>query len=134
MGAWGVGPFDNDDAMDLIGDLEESSDASAVLASAMDALINAEGYAEASDVSVAVAAAVLVAARHAGLDPGSSTVADWLSGDPFAATPQLREVARRALQRASHETDNELYALWVEAGEQDIYRSALAPYQDALSR
>ncbi|MEX1164617.1 MAG: DUF4259 domain-containing protein, partial [Nitriliruptor sp.] len=64
MGTWGAAPFDNDDALDLLGDLEEADD-DAFLDALRDALaqVDTDGYLECPEVSEAVAAACLVAAR-----------------------------------------------------------------------
>src|SRR3954470_16325508 len=64
MGAWGSGPFDNDDAADLAGDLAEPTESASVVAALGDALLAAtagEEYIDAPEMSRAIAAAAIVA-------------------------------------------------------------------------
>ncbi|MGL5443372.1 MAG: DUF4259 domain-containing protein, partial [[Mycobacterium] stephanolepidis] len=55
MGAWGAGPFDNDDAADFLGDLRQSDDIELQLARCL-RMANAD-YLEAPEGSTVVAAA-----------------------------------------------------------------------------
>ena len=64
MGAWGAGPFENDDAMDWAIDLEESGDVGFVVEALRAA--ESDGYLDAPEGSVTIAAAEVVAA----LGPG----------------------------------------------------------------
>ncbi len=62
MGAWGYGPFENDDAMDFVGDLETATGTghlSTILYAISD---DRTEYVEAPESSVAIAAAEVVAA------------------------------------------------------------------------
>jgi len=59
MGAWGVSPFENDNALDWVWNLEEAEDTS-VLSDALDAVAAAEEIVE--DCEEAIAAAEVVAA------------------------------------------------------------------------
>ncbi len=133
MGAWDAGPFDNDMALDFVGDVAEASDVPALLSGAMNAVVHTESYIEAPDMCEAIAAAALVAARHAGLDTGSLAASDALSAATFVASPELRAIALRTLERALEERDNELYDLWADSADPGSFRTALGPYQRALS-
>ena len=58
MGAWGTGPFDNDDAADFADDLSDEGDTDRILAHLADALTavtDAEGYIEAPEMNRALA-------------------------------------------------------------------------------
>jgi hypothetical protein len=62
MGAWDIGPFDNDDAADWLYVLEESSDVSTIAAALGVITDIGDGYLEAPDCSNALAAVEIVAA------------------------------------------------------------------------
>lgn len=134
MGTWGAGPFDNDDALDLVADLAEATDAE-VVDGVRDALAESEtqGYLEASAMSEAVAAACLVAARlHGGPAPEVEVVEDFLAAHPFEVDRSLQADAERALARAFDRTDNEWYELWEDADALDVVEATLEPYREAL--
>ena len=61
MGAWGVGPFENDDASDWVYQLEGAEDLELVRGT-LEAAANPQGYLEAPTCSEALAAAEVVAA------------------------------------------------------------------------
>ncbi|MET8081526.1 DUF4259 domain-containing protein [Streptomyces sp. NPDC005303] len=73
MGTWDVGPFDNDTAADLGGDLDEvaAGEREGIVRSALTRVIDTAAYLEApeSEVAVAVAAGALVAAQCPGGEP-----------------------------------------------------------------
>lgn len=127
MGADGYGPFDNDDAMDFLGDLTESRKPGKQVRKAMEAVLNNKKYIEAPDMSVAVAAAVLVIASERGLSAG--VVADEslaeLKIEPDASARQL---ASQVLARAFEARDNEWYELWEEADGLDAVRGEMQPF------
>ena len=106
MGAWGAGPFENDDAMDWAIDLEESGDVGFVV----EALRAAEGdgYLDAPEGSVTMAAAEVVAA----LDPGPRwrRAGDGRAGDADGGDGQERS-------RGSE--------LWDEAGQPEGWNGAV---------
>src|SRR3979490_726956 len=114
MGAWGTGPFDNDEAADFAGGLDDLGGAARADA-VREALTRAAEQAEfldADDAAVAVAAAALVAAQC----PGGDEV-DSVHG-PRESLPQLpddvRSLAAVALDRVLAD-DSELKELWEEA-------------------
>ena len=115
MGAWGSGPFENDDAMDFVGDLADGSTADLV-AQLREALALPDDYVESPEGSSAVAAAALIAARR-GYDADNLTVADLLAAHPFDAD-DLRSMAVTALATVAGD-DSELMELWDEAGLRD---------------
>lgn len=132
MGAWGVGPFDNDGALDALGVLDGIEDLAGGLASGMRELADADGYLEAPELSGAVALACLVAARSRGAED-DAVASGWLCRNLFAPTGALREAARATLERATRADGNELWELWEESGSLDEWLTSLAPYQRAVS-
>jgi hypothetical protein len=134
VGAWSSGPFGNDDALDLVGDLREGTPAEITerLAEAFDLVLASDEYIEAPEMNVAIAAAALVAIRSGAPLPPEDAVQEWLAQAPFGADDDLRGRAADVLQRALEPDDNEWYELWDEAGALDEARRALAPYRAAL--
>jgi len=112
MGAWGARSFENDDALDWVWELEESSDDSVVRAALGAA--QGDGRIEAPEAACACAAAEVVAAA-------AGAPAAWLPDEVTAwvaahgsAVAGLRAEARAAVQRIAERS--ELQQLWAEAG------------------
>jgi hypothetical protein len=135
MGTWGIGPFGNDDAVDLLGSLDDAEPAMAV-ALLRDALTAADTdeYLQVDVAQAAVAAAAIVAAQHPGgprLDP--STVSAWLAeGNGLDLPDELAGLALVALDRVVGER-SELRGLWQEGGRLQEFRATLAPLRVALT-
>ncbi|AEV85291.1 hypothetical protein ACWT_4271 [Actinoplanes sp. SE50] len=98
MGTWGAGPFDNDDAADLAGDLDDAPAhvrvemIGAVLARVADP---ADDDSQLSDAPRVVAAAALIAAQCPG---GAPVVSNYGPGTPMPQFPMyLRGLAINAL-------------------------------------
>lgn len=114
MGAWGMGPFDNDMAADFAADLDELSESDRVVA-IQEALTEAAGatdYLDADAGSIAVAAAALVAAQC----PNGESV-DSVYGPKESIPPlsdDLQTLAGEALTRVLAD-DSELAELWDES-------------------
>lgn len=115
MGAWGVGPFDNDDAGDWIWQLEEAEDL-ALVQGALEAAAHPDGDLESSPSSEALAAAEVVAALagHPALDLPDE-VQNWVSAHRATVSPDLRALALAAVERIT--SDSELQELWAESDE-----------------
>ena len=135
MGATGAGPFENDDALDLLDELEESEHdvRRKRVEAALDQVVHARGYIEAPTMSQAVAAAVLVAA----CDDFESVVGErnvpwWVDEEPIEVDEQLEELATRALHRAMQSDDNELWELWAEGDGGERFATKITHYLDAL--
>jgi hypothetical protein len=114
MGAWGFGPFENDDASDWIYELEESTDLS-VITPALRTVTGIGGdYLEASDASNALAAAEVVAAllRHPAAELPVEVQA-WVDKHLGVDVSSLVPAAKAAIQRIR--TDSELKELWDES-------------------
>ncbi|MDL4775502.1 MULTISPECIES: DUF4259 domain-containing protein [Thermomonosporaceae] len=135
MGAWGHGPFENDSAMDFVGDLADGP-ADAVpggLRSAMTAMLDEDDYLDGSIVEDALAAACLVAAR---IDPSVLTDAgtkEYLDGMAFGTEDGLRDLAQRTITRALDPADNEWYDLWADGGAFTKVEAAIAPFRRAVA-
>lgn len=100
MGAWGVRPFENDDAADFLSELMDvpASERTQLL---LAALTLPGGYLEAPQASVAVAAAALVAA-HNGM-PVTEPVVENPPHPGGVPDGQLRVQASAALSRVNSE-------------------------------
>lgn len=135
MGAWGLGPFDNDTAADWAGELDDAApdERSTLIRDALTAAVEADGYLDGDEAVTAIAAAAVVAAKQANgpevdnnYGPNADTVGSVL------LEPDLPVLAARALARALGE-DSEWRDLWEEAGQYDEARRALDPVQSALN-
>lgn len=126
MGAWGAGPFDNDDAGDWAYDFE-GADAPEGLRLLAEALDVGDDYLEAPEGTVAVAAAAVVTWLQ---DPASipesaygEDAAEWVRSAGVAPTGELRAAARHALDRVRSD-ESELAELWAE-GDGDAWRASI---------
>lgn len=112
MGAWSHNSFDNDDALDWIADLTESTGTKAIV-DALDSVTDkAEDYIEAPECSIAIAAAEVVAAMNGkGAESLPPEVKEWLTGQS-AAGAALTAKARSAVDAVL--SNSELKELWEE--------------------
>jgi len=131
MGAWGHGPFDNDDAADWVSQLEESTGLS-VVQSALDGIAGSGGgYLEAPACSEALAAAEVVAAlrgRPAAILP--EEVRAWAKGRASAPV-DLVEHARKVVR--SIRSKSELRDLWEESEQFDAWSKVLDDLEARLA-
>lgn len=132
MGTWGTEIFANDDAMDWIAALEETDDIG-VVERALRTVNDADGYLEAPDCSVALAAAEVVATilKKPGPDVPSE-VFEWIARVGRELPPSLPDDARRAVDRVG--SDSELLELWGEAGDPGLgaWRATLTELRGRL--
>ena len=117
MGAWGPGSFDNDDALDWVGDLTSARDGWAmirsVLAEAAKAVVP-----DATQSSSALAAAECVAiSRGKPPEKPYSAAATWCAQNRKGPSEELRVLALMAVQRVR--SDSELKDLWDEGEDTD---------------
>ena len=129
MGTWGIGSFDNDDAADWVYELEESGGADAI-SQALRA-IGPDGYLEAPDCSIALAAAEVLAALQG--QPSESLppeVITWVNDNPVEVDDDLLGLALMAIHRI--ETESELKDLWEESGELDEWAATLNDLKERL--
>ena len=115
MGAWGTGPFGNDDAADLLGALRRMT-APERAWRIRAVLMLGPGYLQVSGADAAVAAAALVAAARGWPADASRGAAELVRTGTIPADGQVRERARVALSRVAG-GDSEWRELWDEAGE-----------------
>jgi Domain of unknown function (DUF4259) len=124
MGAWGSGPFENDDAGDWVYDLEGADDF-ALVRDALD--VAGSRYLDAGEGAAAVAAAVVVAAAFdpTGVDGVPEAVTAWLDDHARHVDPGDRRLATAALDRVVGER-SELAELWDEAPDGPAWREGIA--------
>jgi hypothetical protein len=116
VGAWGTGPFQNDDAADWAYELEEASDVSPAR-QALSATLDTDGYLELPEGACAVAASAVVAATFDGDTRGfPSEIVAWIADHPDAASGADARLAVDALERVISE-ESELRALMAEGGD-----------------
>jgi hypothetical protein len=120
MGAWSHGSFDNDDAMDWVGELEGAEDTEPI-SEAFESVIEAgDEYLEAPDASIGLAAAEVVASLL-GKPPGKlpDEVTTWVAGKK-APKAGLVKKAQRVVARILK--DSELKELWAESEDSSVWR------------
>ena len=132
MGAWGHGPFENDDAGDWICELEDSNDFSVVEAALEAVARPGTDTLEAPDCSTAVAAAEVVAASlgHPVAGLPEEAVA-WVAGRK-AAPPRIVGLAKKAL--AAIKSKSELRDLWEESDGFDEWSKSVSDLEARLGR
>ena len=114
MGAWGTGPFDNDDGGDWVYELEQAGDLGFVRETLTTAA-EAGDYLEMPDGNNAVAAAAVVAAAlDQSHDDLPEDVVAWLSATAEPATAADARLAVRALDRVTG-SESETADLWAES-------------------
>lgn len=114
MGAWGTGPFDNDDAGDWLYELEEAGDLGFVKET-LTAALEAGDYLEMPEGNNAVAAAAVVAASVDGAHDGlPEKVVAWLNAAAERAAAADARLALRALDRVIG-TESETAELWADS-------------------
>ena len=115
MGAWDIGSFDNDDALDWVIELEKARDFS-ILEEAFETVIDQKGdMPDATDCSIALCAAEVLAGL---LDNPVSDVPDealeWIEDKP-EPSEELIKLGLKAIAVILDES--ELKELWLEADE-----------------
>lgn len=131
MGAWGHGPFENDDASDWVWELEESKDFSAVQLALETVTRPGIDYIEAPDCSIAIAAAEVIAASQGRSAPNLLEEASVWVADRGAPPKQLVALARQAL--AAIKSRSELRDLWEESESFDEWVQSLAGIEARLA-
>jgi hypothetical protein len=124
MGAWSHEPFGNDDANDWAYGLEAAMDLK-LIESALDKVLESEGYLEAPDASEAVAAVEVIAkllGRGTQSDAYTEQIDAWVKTVGVKPSSSLLDKASRALDRVMSD-DSELLDLWQEEGSGDWERS-----------
>jgi hypothetical protein len=128
MGAWGIGNFDNDDAADWAYELGESRGAQILVAALEQA--TSEGYLEAPECSVALAAAEIVAALLGNSSPTlPDEVREWVAANDIEVDQKLLSLARAAVKRVKE--DSELRELFKDSAS---FEQWLALEDDLIKR
>jgi hypothetical protein len=128
--AWASGLFDNDEAMDFIGDLAEAPDWRTVV-QMLDHVTRQAGYLEAPEGEIAVAAAAIVAACVGDvtiLPDSHRDLKAALGAAPDGAVALARAALARVVAPAS-----ELDELWQEGDDHDAWLTQIAGLQTTLS-
>ncbi|MBV8881741.1 MAG: DUF4259 domain-containing protein [Planctomycetaceae bacterium] len=128
MGAWGPGTFENDGALDWIGDLAEVKDGWSLIRSALKSAMTPGE----SDGQLVLAAAECVAVCR-GKPPASPPPADlsgWCARHKSGYSEELRVLALKAVQHIRG--DSELKDLWDESGPEE-WNDAVADLERRLS-
>ena len=130
MGAWGSGPFDNDDAGDWTYQLTPDAD-ERVIERALDA-VEASGDPDATTCQAAIAAAEVVAAGLGHPVLGlPDEVAEWVRTHGDLPWQTLAPVALRSVARIV--AGSELNDLWAESDDDVDWRVELRDLRDRLA-
>lgn len=131
----GHAPFDNDDARDFLADLTESPQPAEDLRDALATGAVDEGYLEAPDGSVAIAAAAIVAVLMDGRIEGVSADQAARMSELGLTQTEAEALAPEALAALDRvvAAGSELAELWAEEGEASAWRSGLEPIREALT-
>jgi hypothetical protein len=114
MGAWDIGPFDNDDAADFLADLS-GTPAAGRAGRLRAALALPGGYLQIDDASAAVAAAALLAAANGMALAGHGEVDELVQSGTIPRDGEIRALASAALARVEGEI-SEWSELWADGG------------------
>lgn len=120
MGAFGVGPFENDDAADWAQSLIESGSVDSVAETLLEFLFHEHEHLEAPKCSKAVAAAEVVAALNGFASSDlPSEIRRWAEARFGPANAELIPPAERAVSAVM--TRSELEALWKESDQAEAW-------------
>lgn len=111
-----MGPFDNDDALDWMWELEESN-STAILESALKDVTSSLIYISAPECSRAIAAAEVVAALagNSRADLPTEVVA-WIRANNLVTNAELIALATKAVTLVRDSSKSELAELWRDSG------------------
>ncbi len=132
MGAWGDKPFENDAALDWLGELEEHG--VEAIRETLSGVAETDGaeYLDVDDGSAAIAAAEIVAAA---LDGGRAALPKravaWLRSSASEIKSSDRERARRAVERVLA-PESELRGLWDDAGSESGWHASVGELLERL--
>ena len=130
MSVWGVGIFENDDALDWIYDLADSGSLARV-STALDVIIrDKDDFPELSDCRIALAAAEIIAAMHG--DPSldlPEEAEEWI-GDKILEDEDLRAKAEESVMIIVK--NSELKDKWEHSSSFESWQSKLQNLQKRL--
>ena len=129
-GAWGVGSFENDSALDWVYELENSNSI-AFISQTFDE-VQGSGYLSVDACSAALAAAEIVASINSGslshLPPEAQV---WASNHSGVITLELKDSASRATINCANSDISEVAQLWAESAS-DVWLSYISELQSRL--
>lgn len=132
MSAWGTGPFENDDALDLIGEINESTpDAVGELLAEILAVPDDEDEFDEADGMEAYAAAALLAGKLERFEIESPDALDAVAKIPTDMVGALIPDARAMLVRILGH-NSEFADLWIESGRLEKVRGEIGKIKGAL--
>ena len=132
MGAWSHEPFGNDDANDWAYGLEGAKDLG-LIESALDKVLESEGYLEAPEASEAVGAVEVIAkllGRRTQSDAYTEKIDEWVTTVGLKPSSSLLAKASRTLDRILSDA-SELRELWQEEGTGE-WESSIAKLKKAI--
>jgi hypothetical protein len=135
MGAWGVGSFENDSAVDWTYGLEGKSDLSYIEATLDKVLSLGGSYLEAPDAQEAIAATEAVArlqGKFGARDAYTQTVDEWVSQVGVKPSSQLKAKAQRTLERIQQKP-SELLELWEETADAKAWKDSISALASRIS-
>lgn len=133
MGAWGTGPFENDDAVDWLVDfMDQPSKDLLVETLSVVAQVDPADYLEVTEAGSAIAAAEVVSALHSKPVPDwPEEVAAWVSKQKSGASAALLSLARQALIRIS--LNSEIDDNWIYEEDRRKWRESLTELRSRLA-
>lgn len=130
MGTWGPGSFDNDDASDWIADFCDNPDETAITDTLL-AVINTDGYLDASECFSGIAAAEVIAALKDAPNPNLSGEAkECIAALQTNADDDKVTLALSVIERIRAES--ELKELWEESEDASEWYQALDDLEQRL--
>lgn len=132
MGAWGLGFFENDDALDWVAELRESSDSSPLEKIFEQSVANLDSHDVFVEIAVLAAAEILTHAHGRGDEELPDEAQDYLKrselGDLGTLTDKAIESTRMVL------AESELKNLWEETGEGGEWKLMVKELIERLQR
>jgi len=110
-GAWGVGSFDNDDALDFVASFENKPSLETVVVTLRE-VANYQGYLEAPVSAYAIVAAEILAAMNDHSNPSLPDSIDMWSKIQSKPNIEHLQIALRALEKVRDFELSELAQLW----------------------
>lgn len=132
MGAWGTGPFENDDALDLVSEIADSGpdEVAEMLTDILEVPDPGDDLDELEGTE-AYAAAALLAVKLERLPMENPDILDAVAKIPTEIVGALLPSARTMLTRILDE-GSEFAELWIESGRLEKIRGELGKIQRAL--
>lgn len=130
MGTWGSGSFENDDASDWVAGFCDDPDEASII-DALSTPVETDGYLEAPECNIAIAAAEVVAALHGTPNPDLPEEAkECMATLRINADGDMVALALRAIERIGRES--ELKELWKEGSDSDEWYKAIDDLKNRL--